>query len=99
MVSSRIQRYFLRILTSLSKSGEPDDTIGGCLDFFGRILPVGYRDPVPPLRTPLRSPVQLPSPYRLASSLSKNIPHLACFLHSRIVPHPPTTCCYLRTLY
>ena len=83
MVSSRIQHYFPGILTlaSLSKLGVPDDTIGGCPDFFRRILPTGHRDLVLSL-CPVCSPMSSSPPYSLAFTLFRNTPPLACFLHS-----------------
>ena len=73
MVSSRIQRYFLRVLTSLSKPREPDDTIGGYLDFFGLILPPRYNT-VPSLSTRHLSDV-----FTTSVPSSSSFPPFTCF--------------------
>ena len=74
--------YFSHILTFLSKFSESSDTVCGCLDFFGCILPAGLHDPVPSLRTPSCSVVSLSPPVPHRFSLFRTIPPFTCLFRS-----------------
>ena len=94
-MSSWIQSDFLRILTFLSKLGEPNDTIDRCIGFFGRIFPARHYDFVPSLRTLPCPPVLLPSTHTYRFMLVAQPLVVPCTLYQYpLLCFPFFTCAY-----